>query len=120
MAAESATPLESVFDLYLSEGHREEVADGCPLIALGSDAARQSPEVRKSFQDGIAAYLQALEQFMPLSSGVDAKSRAMAVLSLMAGAVTISRILDDERQSNAFLEVARAEVARIAASEKKD
>lgn len=118
-AAESATPLEAVFDLYLSEGHREEVADGCPLIALGSDAARQSPEVRKSFQDGIAAYLQALEGFMPPSSGADAKTRAMAVLSLMAGAVTISRILDDERQSSAFLEVARAEVARIATSEKK-
>lgn len=118
-AATSATPLESVFDLYLSEGHREDVADGCPLIALGSDAARQSPEVRKSFQDGIAAYLHALEQFMPPSSGADAKTRAMAVLSLMAGAVTISRILDDEQLSRAFLEMARAEVARIARSEKE-
>lgn len=116
VAAESTTPLESVFDLYLSEGHREDVADGCPLIALGSDAARQSPEVRKSFQDGITAYLQALEAFMPPSSGADAKTRAMAVLSLMAGAVTISRILDDEQLSNAFLEVARAEVTRIATS----
>lgn len=117
-AAESATPLESVFDIYLSEGHREEVADGCPLIALGSDAARQSPEVRQSFQDGIAAYLRALEGFMPPSSGADAKTRAMAVLSLMAGAVTISRVLNDEELSRAFLEVARAEVSRIATSEK--
>lgn len=119
VAAESATPLESVFDLYLSEGHRKDVADGCPLIALGSDAARQSPEVRKSFQDGIAAYLRALEEFMPPSSGADAKSKAMAVLSLMAGAVTISRILEDEQLSSAFLDVARAEVARIATSEKE-
>ncbi len=119
VVAESATPLESIFDLYLSEGHREEVADGCPLIALGSDAARQSPEVRKSFQDGIAAYLQTLEEFMPPSSGADAKTRAMAVLSLMAGAVTISRILNDEQLSSAFLDVARAEVARIAKSEKE-
>lgn len=115
-AAESATPLESVFDIYLSEGHREEVADGCPLIALGSDAARQSPEVRQSFQDGIAVYLRALEGFMPPSSGADAKTRAMAVLSLMAGAVTISRVLNDEELSRAFLEVARAEVSRIATS----
>lgn len=117
VAAQSATPLDSVFELYLSEGHREDVADGCPLIALGSDAARQSPEVRKSFQDGIAVYLQALEGFMPQSSGANARTKAMAVLSLMAGAVTISRILEDEQQSNAFLEVARAEVTRIATSE---
>ena len=115
-AAESTSPLESVFDLYLSEGHREDVVDGCPLIALGSDAARQSPQVRKSFQDGIAVYLQALEGFMPPSSSVDAKTRALAVLSLMAGAVTISRILDDEQLSSALLEVAKAEVTRIATS----
>lgn len=118
-AAESATPLESIFDIYLSEGHREDVADGCPLIALGSDAARQSPEVRRSFQDGIEVYLRALEGFMPPSSSADAKTRAMAVLSLMAGAVTISRVLNDEQLSGAFLEVARAEVARIAALEKE-
>jgi len=118
VAAQSATPLESVFDLYLSEGHREDVADGCPLIALGSDAARQSPEVRKSFQDGITAYLQALGEFLPQSSGVDAKARAMALLSLMVGAVTISRIVTDEQLSSALLEAAKAEATRIAASEK--
>lgn len=116
MATESTTPLESVFDLCLRIGHSENVADGCPLIALGSDAARHGPVVRKSFQDGIAAYLQALEAFMPPSSGADAKTRAMAALSLMAGAMVISRILDDEQRSNAFLEVARAEATRIATS----
>src|SRR5882724_2225504 len=34
-------PLGAVMQFYLSMGHREEKADGCPIVALGADAARQ-------------------------------------------------------------------------------
>ncbi|WOS66069.1 TetR/AcrR family transcriptional regulator [Sinorhizobium fredii] len=116
VAASSPDPLKAVVDLYLSAGHREEKGDGCPLVALGSDAARQSEEVRVPFQDGVEAHLQVLDELMPPSEGSKPYEKAMAVLSLMVGAVTISRILNDESLSQSFLNAAADEVRRIAAS----
>ncbi|RUW54540.1 TetR/AcrR family transcriptional regulator, partial [Mesorhizobium sp. M8A.F.Ca.ET.021.01.1.1] len=43
--------------------------------------------------------------------------KAMAMLSLMVGAVTISRILKDEEMSQGFLDAAAGEVRRIAAAQ---
>lgn len=115
-------PLEAVVSFYLSMGHREEKSDGCPLAALGSDAARQSEEVRVPFQDGIEAHLQILDELMPKSESSKPSKpyhKAMAILSLMVGAVTISRIMTDEAISRNVLEAATDEVRRIAAPDRK-
>ena len=53
-------PLGAVIAFYLSTGHREEKMDGCPIVALGSDAARQGREVKASFEAGIKAHLEIL------------------------------------------------------------
>jgi TetR/AcrR family transcriptional repressor of nem operon len=116
VAAASPDPLEAVIELYLSTGHREEKSDGCPLVALGADAARQTEEVRAPFQDGVQAHLQILNELMPEAESPNAYGKAMAMLSLMVGAVTISRILNDEEMSQRFLEAAADEARRIAAS----
>lgn len=116
-AASSSNPLHAVVDFYLSTGHRGEMGDGCPLVALGSDAARQSAEVRTPFQDGIKGHLQVIEELMPAGHEFDAEERAMAVLSLMVGAVTLSRIVTDEDMSNRLLQAAANEVKRLAPTE---
>src|SRR5882724_7913374 len=41
-------PLGAVIAFYLSMAHREERGDGCPVVALGSDAARQGADVKAS------------------------------------------------------------------------
>ncbi|MBY4612550.1 TetR/AcrR family transcriptional regulator [Rhizobium sp. 268] len=114
VAAGSPDPLEAVVDLYLSPGHREEKGDGCPLAALGSDAARQSEEVRLPFQNGIEAHLQILDELIPASAGSKPYDKAMVILSLMVGAVTISRIMTDQEMSERVLETATGAVKRIA------
>src|SRR5947207_1048421 len=45
-AANPDDPLGAVIALYLSTEHREERMDGCPVAALGSDAARQGADVK--------------------------------------------------------------------------
>ncbi|MCD1267139.1 TetR family transcriptional regulator [Shinella sumterensis] len=117
VAASSNDPLQAVVDLYLSAGHRGETGDGCPLVALGSDAARQSPEVRTPFQDGIKAHLQVLEELIPNDGAPEAAEKAMVVLSLMVGAVTLSRVMTDEAMSDRVLEAASNEVKRLASTE---
>ncbi|MGR9276167.1 TetR family transcriptional regulator [Rhizobium leguminosarum] len=114
VAASSSNPLRAVVGLYLSADHRGEIGDGCPLVALGSDAARQSAEVRTPFQDGIKAHLQVLEELMPEKGEPDADEKAMVVLSLMVGAVTLSRIMTDADMSDRLLQAAANEVKRLA------
>ncbi|NTF34454.1 TetR/AcrR family transcriptional regulator [Rhizobium skierniewicense] len=113
VAASSSDPFGAVVDFYLSAGHRGEISDGCPLVALGSDAARQSEEVRTPFQDGIKAHLQVLEELMPQEGEPDANEKAMVTLALMVGAVTLARIVTDPDMSDRLLEAAANEVNRL-------
>ncbi|WP_064681243.1 TetR/AcrR family transcriptional regulator [Rhizobium bangladeshense] len=114
VAAGSSDPFGAVVGMYLSTGHQEEKGDGCPLAALGSDAARQSEEVRAPFQNGIEAHLRILDELIPASDGTKQYEKAMIVLSLMVGAVTISRIMTDQAMSERLLETAADAVKRIA------
>jgi TetR/AcrR family transcriptional regulator, transcriptional repressor for nem operon len=99
-AANPQDPLGAVIAFYLSMGHREERLDGCPVVALGSDAARQGAEVKASFEAGIRQYLEMLGDWLGEESG----DRAMAILSTMIGAVLLSRAVNDQRLSKRFLQ----------------
>ena len=59
-AAKPEDPIDAVIAFYLSTDHREERMDGCPIVALGSDAARQGSDVKASFEAGIRAHLELL------------------------------------------------------------
>ncbi|MEN3149634.1 TetR family transcriptional regulator [Neorhizobium sp. IRAMC:178] len=116
-AAASSDPLEAVLEFYLSPGHLGEKADGCPLVALGSDAVRQSEAVRRPFEDGVRAHFEVLDELMDDAKSSNPSSKAMAILSLMVGAVTLSRIMQDENLSQGILDAAAGEVRRIARGE---
>ena len=118
VAASSADPIQGVIELYLSAGHRGETGDGCPLVALGSDAARQSEDVRKPFEDGIKAHLQILEELLSASDSRETRTqKAEVMLALMVGAVTLSRIVTDKTLADRLLDAAATEAKRLATSE---
>jgi TetR/AcrR family transcriptional regulator, transcriptional repressor for nem operon len=99
-------PLGAVVAFYLSADHRDEKMDGCPIVALGSDAARQSSEVKASFETGIREYLKMLGGWLGEVDGEEPSGKAMAILSTMVGAVVLSRAINDERLSKQFLQAA--------------
>ena len=103
-------PLGAVLAFYLSGDHREEKMDGCPIVALGSDAARQGPDVKAAFEAGIKAHLEVLSRFIAAAGGEASSGKAMAILSTMVGAVVLSRAVNDERLSKGFLQAAAASV----------
>jgi TetR/AcrR family transcriptional repressor of nem operon len=105
-------PLGAVIAFYLNMEHCAERMDGCPIVALGSDAARQGADVKASFEAGIREHLELLGRWMGDGGGDgDAPSaKAMAVLSTMVGAVLLSRTVNDERLSKQFLQAAAASV----------
>lgn len=114
-AANPNDPLGAILGFYLSKGHRKEKMEGCPLVALGADAARQSAEVRAGFEAGIRQHLDFLSRLLAETDSGDERAKAMATLSTMVGAVTLARIVNDPRLANSILEAA-AESIRDAAS----
>jgi TetR/AcrR family transcriptional regulator, transcriptional repressor for nem operon len=108
-------PLGAVIAFYLSAGHREEKLDGCPVVALGSDAARQGPGVKAAFEEGIKAYLEVLGPLLPKTDGEDSNRKAMVVLSTMVGAMTLSRAVNDPDLAQAFQNAAVEHVREAAA-----
>lgn len=105
-AANPENPLGAVIAFYLSTDHRDEMADGCPIVSLGADAARQGSDVKAPFEAGIKAHLEILSRWIGRAEDKESRSKAMAVLSTMVGAVVLSRAVNDEHMSKQFLQSA--------------
>lgn len=90
--------------------------DGCPVAALGSDAARQGVDVKASFEAGIKGYLDMLGRLIAETDGKEADGKAKAVLSTMVGAVILSRVVNDPHLAQAFLEAATDQVREAVAA----
>lgn len=93
--------------------------DGCPLVALGSDAARQGAKLKAPFEAGIKAHLEILGRLIAETDGEKTKreeSKATAILSTMVGVLTLSRVVDDPDLAQDVLDAATAQVRAIAAA----
>ena len=115
-AAKPEDPLGAVIAFYLSTEHREEKMDGCPIVALGSDAARQGSDVKASFEAGIKAHLEILGRMVAEMNGKEPNRKAMAILSTMVGALTLSRVVNDPDLAHAFLDAATQQVREAVAA----
>jgi TetR/AcrR family transcriptional repressor of nem operon len=115
-AANPEDPLAAVMAFYLSMGHRDERMDGCPIVALGSDAARQGIDVKASFEAGIKTHLEMLRRMIAETDGGEPDDKAMAILSTMVGAVTLSRVVNDPELAQALLDKAAEQVRKVVAA----
>jgi TetR/AcrR family transcriptional repressor of nem operon len=109
-------PLGAIITFYLSPEHREERMDGCPIVALGSDAARQGSDVKASFEAGIKVHLEILGRLIAESNGEEPSGKAMAILSMMIGALTLSRVVNDPGLARAFLDAVAEQVREAVAA----
>src|SRR5216117_2257260 len=80
-AANPQDPLGAIIAFYLSMEHCAERMDGCPIVALGSDAARQGTDVKASFEAGISEYLDLLDRWVGDGEDDKPSGKAMAILS---------------------------------------
>ena len=113
-AANPDDPLGAVIAFYLSMDHRGAKTDGCPIVALGSDAARQGDHVKASFEAGIKEHLDILGGFISQAGGSDSEGKAMTILSTMVGALMLSRVVNDRDLARAFLDAAADQVREAA------
>jgi TetR/AcrR family transcriptional repressor of nem operon len=98
--------LEQAVGLYLSGQHRNGVADGCALAALGPDVARHGPEARRVMQRGIEDQLALLESVVETKGEMSSREEAMATMATMVGALVLARAVENTALSNEILDAA--------------
>jgi AcrR family transcriptional regulator len=85
---------ERMIDAYLSDAHLTDLAGQCPMIALSSDVARASGEVRDSYQKLLAAMIWLFEVNSD-DQGQRAREKAMAIAALCVGGMILARTLPE-------------------------
>jgi TetR/AcrR family transcriptional repressor of nem operon len=99
IAENPGSPLAALASIYLAPGHINNRGEGCPLAALGADAARQTPRTKASFEAGVRSFADLLAENASSSSKAATKNKAYIAMALLIGAVTIARMVNDERLS---------------------
>jgi len=107
VAQNPANPVGAIVSRYLSEVHRIDMAEGCPIAALASDTARQSDSVRRSYEEGVKALVEILAEAMPQETAVERRSAALAAFSALVGSLILSRAVLSEEFSNEILDATR-------------
>jgi TetR/AcrR family transcriptional repressor of nem operon len=109
-AARKAPPeerLAAFIRAYASPAHRDEPGGGCILPALTAELSRHdAPEVRAAFTEGFNESVAMLARALP-DDGTDRTDRALALMSGLAGAVMLSRAVDDPELSDRILAATR-------------
>jgi len=93
----------------LSTRHRDQPGDGCAFVALGAEAPRHAPAVRKVFTDALQLRIEKLIALMPGAKAAR-RRKALAVMASFVGAQVLARAVDDAALSNEILEAVKASV----------
>lgn len=98
--------LESMLRAYLSKEHVEHVEVGCPLVALGSETARQAPEVRRVATRHLKEMIDLVARQSPDWGQPDGHEQALVTIATMVGALLLARAVDEPALSDRLLEAA--------------
>ena len=81
--------------LYLSPEHCDHPDSGCPVAALAPEMGRTKLGVRKRISGLIKDRAERWMEFMPGLTATERLQNSTVILSAMAGAVSVARILTD-------------------------
>ncbi len=94
---------------YLSRTHRDSRSTGCAISALVSDVGRADAQSREVMERHIEDFISAVSTAL----GDDDKGRAITAVSAMVGAIAMSRVLTDQKRSDAVLRAVRENIAAM-------
>ena len=88
--------LNPFIDWYLSNERREDVAGGCALPGLSADVARAGDNVHLAYQQQLTKLVDAISDGNPGETPPLRKQTAFSLLSVLTGAVMMSRAVENE------------------------
>src|SRR5436309_1977393 len=87
--------IERLVREYLSPGHRDNPADGCPSAALLDEIGRCSDATRRGYTDGMLGIADHIASLIAPRNPRCARTQALALFASMIGTLQLSRALAD-------------------------
>jgi TetR/AcrR family transcriptional repressor of nem operon len=103
--------LVALIEHYLSEGHRDRIAKGCPIAALSSEAVRFPAAAKERFENGLNRFREAITEALRKMGAPNSEELATSAVAELVGALTLARSMPGEA-SNAFLATSREQLKR--------
>ena len=103
--------LAGLIDFYLSPAHRDSLPTSCPVTALARDVARSNDRASGAYTQSVVTFLDMLTRLAVGDRPKVRRAKAVGALSLLVGALSLARAVNNKRLS--------AEILKSAASEAK-
>lgn len=105
--------LKALIDGYLSPQSRNSVGTGCPMAALATDVAREPMEapIHAAYIAGLKSQLNILLSLQDTGDAEIDRSQALAQLSMLVGAMVLSRASRGDAISDEILTAASQHLA---------
>jgi TetR/AcrR family transcriptional regulator, transcriptional repressor for nem operon len=91
----------SVIRRYLSRKHRDNKETGCLLPSAAPEVARAGEPYRSALEKELSDFVSSLANM--LDAGEESREKAIGLIALMYGALSLSRAVADTRLSDEFL-----------------
>lgn len=111
---ENGVALEATIRDYLSTRHRDHAGAGCPTAALVAEIARHPKATREAFTGKMSDLIALMAEQIRQGSAEERRRKAIAIYSIMVGALQLSRAVNDRRLSDDILENAVKTAVAIA------
>jgi TetR/AcrR family transcriptional repressor of nem operon len=99
--------LKALVDAYLDIEHCDDVAGGCPVAALASEVARRTGGARERYLDALRRHVRRIAPHVPGRTDEERIEKTIALLSGMAGTLTIARAFRDKKDRQRVLDAGR-------------
>lgn len=110
--------VRAMIDSYLSSEHLDDLDSQCPMIALPSDVARASPEVRAAYLSLLRAMSWLFENNLA-EEGAERREKALALSALCVGGMVLSRTIDDTALADDLRDAAKQTALNMLGVEKR-
>ena len=110
---EGEDAFRAIVDAYLSTGHRDAPANGCPFASMGSELARADEATRAAAWRGADELIDMLAARMGTPEEEADRTQAVFAFAAMVGALTMARIIPDADASASLLEDVRQHIEMI-------
>ncbi len=111
--ASRQTVAGALVDAYLSTAHRDGLATSCAVTTLAGDVARSNERARTAYTQQVETYLALLANLAAEEKSKAKRAKAIAALSSLVGAVSLSRAVNDEKLSREILKAAADELKAL-------
>lgn len=93
---------------YLSTERREDIIGGCALPGLTADVTRAGANVHSAYEKLLDTLVVAIAEGLPEKIAMqDRKNTALSLLSVLTGAVLMSRAVDDAKVASTIADAAK-------------